>query len=136
MKTENLAVIAIALLAYYKLFGKSDAEKQAEKDLEEIKNKPLPRANELPTIVNAEAQAIAERQYEAMNRIGTDENELFRSLVNLNGADLRLVYEAFGVRNYYAFRDPLNLLSWYARELNRTELTRMKIIWYKSGLTF
>jgi hypothetical protein len=136
MKPENLAVLAVAVLAYLKLFGKSDAEKQLEKDLDEIKSKPLPRPNELPTIVNAEAQAIAERQFAAMNRPGTDEGDLFRSLNGLNGADLRLVFQAFGVRNYYLLRDPLNLFGWYARELNREELLRMKIYWYKSGLTF
>lgn len=136
MKPENLAVAALAILAYLKLFGKSAKEKELEKDLIEIRNKPLPRPNVVATITMAEARAIAERQFIAMFRIGTDEDELFRSLNNLNGQDLRLVFEAYGVRNYFNFRTPLNLFGWYARELDRTDLMRMKIIWYKSGLTF
>jgi hypothetical protein len=141
MKTENLLIGIVAAFAAFKLFGKSKADQQQQINVDEIKNKPLPippgqSAPPAPTLTRAEAQAIAERQYIAMWRPGTDENELYRAIAYLNGADLRLIYELFGRRNYYAMRRPLDLFGWYAEELTRAELDRMRIVWYKSGLTF
>lgn len=136
MKPENIAVLGVLALAYFKLFGQSAEEKQFDKDITDLKKKPLPRQGEQPTISMAEAKAIAERQYIAMNRPGTDEDELFRSLNGLNGADLRLVFEAFGVRNYFTLRRPLNLFGWYVEELSGYDLKAMRIYWYKAGITF
>lgn len=136
MKNQLFPVVVFGSLLYlFVKLTKTADQQQFEKNLDTIKNKPLPRP-EQPTIVPAEAKAIAERQYIAMNRPGTDEDELFRALNGLNGADLRLVYEQFGVRNYYTLRRPLDLFGWYVEELDRGELDRMRVYWYKSGLTF
>jgi hypothetical protein len=141
MKPENLIIAVVAAFAAFKIFGQSAADRQQAINIDEIKTKPLPippgqTQPPSPTLTRAEAQAIAQRQYIAMWRPGTDEAELYRSINFLNGADLRLVYETFGIRNYYNFRRPLDLFGWYTEELDRTELDRMRIIWYKSGLTF
>lgn len=141
MKPENFIIAIVAAFAAYKIFGRSAADQQQAINVDEIKNKPLPippgqTQPPGPTLTRVEAQAIAERQFIAMFRPGTNEAELYRSLNFLNGADLRLVYETYGIRNYYNFRRPLDLFGWYTEELTRTELDRMRIIWYKSGLTF
>lgn len=141
MKPENFLIAIVAAFAAFKIFGRSAADKQQAINVDEIRNKPLPTPPgqtqpPAPTLTRVEAQAIAERQYIAMFRPGTDEAELYRSINFLNGADLRLVYETYGIRNYYNFRRPLDLFGWYTEELTRPELDRMRIIWYKSGLTF
>jgi len=141
MKAENLIIALAAAFIGYKLFGKTDEEKAHDQQVKELLKKPLPippGQNQAPPakLTAAEARAIAERQYIAMNRPGTDEDELFRSLNGLNGADLRKVFEAFGVRDYYTLRRPLNLFGWYVEELDIAELSAMRIYWYKAGITF
>lgn len=141
MKPENLLLTIAGVLLGIKLLSKSPEEQAHDEIIRELKNKPvpnLPGTNRppVPTLSKAEAKAIAERQYIAMNRPGTDEDELFRSLNGLNGADLRMVFEAFGLRNYFTLRRPLNLFGWYVEELDPTELSAMRIYWHKSGITF
>lgn len=140
MKPENIILALIAGFAAYKLFAKSPDEIAHEAAVKDLFKKPLPKAPGKPapvaTLSKAEAKAIAERQYIAMWRPGTDETELYASLNALNGADLREVYAAFGRRNYYNFRRPLDLFGWYVEELNPAELDRMRILWFKAGVTF
>jgi len=98
----------------------------------------------------AEAKTIADGQYNAMQGKGTYEQSLYSGVSNLNGAQLQLVYQAFGKR------DGKTLFEWYADELcdnffcgywyqdtvpncttwsdNCTELEFMRAIWQKSGL--
>lgn len=135
------AVLVLGGLWLFKSLTKTSDEQNFDRNLNEIKNKPVPipprqTLPPVPTITAGEALAIAQRQLLAMDRPGTDENELFRSLNGLNGADLRLVYEQFGIKNYYAFRKPLDLFGWYVNELSRLELDAMRVYWYKSGLKF
>lgn len=136
MKTIDLAIVGgIAYLAYRILKPKDQDQTRFDQNLQEVINKPTPRPDPA-TITAAEAKAIAERQYLAMNRPGTDEAELFRSINGLNGKDLQLVYAQFGLRNYYNFRRPLDLFGWYVEELDQDELKRMQVYWFKSGLRF
>ena len=136
MKTADLAIIGgIAYLAYKIFKPKSQDQIRFDKNLVDVINKPTPRP-EPATITGAEAKAIAERQFLAMNRPGTDEDELFRSLNELNGKDLQLVYAQFGLRNYFTLRRPLDLFGWYVEELDQDEYKRMQLYWYKSGLRF
>lgn len=136
MKTIDLAIYGgLAFLAYKLLAPKSQDETRFDRNLVDVINKPTPRP-EPATLTAAEAKAIAERQYIAMNRPGTNEDELFRSLNVLNGKDLQLVYQEFGLRNYYSFGRPLDLFGWYVEELDADELKRMQLYWYKSGLRF
>jgi hypothetical protein len=58
-----------------------------------------------------QAKMIADGQYVAMNDSGTDEDALFTPLLNLNGAQLALVFEKYGVKQ------GKNLFEWYAEEL-------------------
>jgi len=141
MKLENVALLAFGIFAAAKLFGKSAEDLEHEAVIKDLKTKPIPpppgqTAPPVPKLSKAEARAIAQRQFLAMNRPGTDEDELFRSLNGLNGADLRQVFEQFGRRNYYTGRRPLDLFGWYVEELDPAELSAMRIYWYKSGVTF
>jgi len=136
MKTLDLLIIGgLGFLAYRILRPKDQDETRFDRNLVEVINKPTPRPDPA-TLTAAEAKAIAERQYKAMNRPGTDESALFASLNGLNGKDLQLVYQEFGLRNYYTGRRPLDLFGWYVEELDSEELKRMQLYWYKSGLRF
>jgi hypothetical protein len=132
---KDLAVFVLAGIAAGFGIVKYQSQIEAKRRAREISTKPLERPDP-PTLSRAEAAAIAERQYKAMNRPGVNTNELFTSLNRLNGADLRQVYDAFGMRKYSLFTGPLDLLGWYVNELNYQELNRMRIIWYKAGVTF
>jgi len=141
MKPENLILAIAAAFVGIKLFGKSADEQAHDQAVKDLLKKPLPvppgrSQPPAPQLSAAEAKAIAERQYIAMWRPGTDEGELFRSLNGLNGADLRQVYAQFGRRNYYNFRRPLDLFGWYVEELTPAELSEMRLIWRKAGVTF
>ena len=57
------------------------------------------------------AALIADQQYQAMEGVGTDEETLFNTLVALNGSELNLVAQEFGVR------DGKNIFQWYSEEL-------------------
>ena len=104
-----------------------------------------------PAIDQFEAQAktIAQGQYNSMKGFGTDENALFDALVDLNGAQLCKVYQAYGVK------EGKDLFGWYQDELGRgafstmvhpdipgcesvfdgcSESTMMATLWEKSGL--
>lgn len=134
-KMKNLGLFVLAGIAAGFGIIKYQSLIESKRRVREISTKPLERPDP-PTLSRAEAAAIAERQYKAMNRPGVNANELFTSLNRLNGADLRLVYDAFGMRKYSLFTGPLDLLGWYVNELNYQELNRMRIIWYKAGITF
>lgn len=92
------------------------------------------------TITGTEAAAIAQKQFSAMADLGTNEDLLFSSLRNLNGADLIKVYNAFGTKSYAASGSwfgvgyPLDLFGWYTEELGSSDLAKMRSIWNKSGL--
>tara|TARA_R100000149_G_C5847757_1_gene117502 strand:- start:231 stop:809 length:579 start_codon:yes stop_codon:yes gene_type:complete len=118
----------------------------------------------MPSISIAEAGNIANIQYNAMQGGGTDEMALFSSLCGLNGADLILVAQEFGIRDdktifqyyYYELCSSINYLTGclgYGDDENFTcgvpqcqvglfgvggcsELEMMKGIWVKSGLQF
>lgn len=98
-----------------------------------------------------EAQNFANAQYAAMDGLGTDEDALMVPLLSLTGAQLIMIYEAFGVR------DGKSLFQWYSSELdsyvitggtwydetlancnsyfdNCSQIEAMRDIWAKSGL--
>ncbi|MHA7109355.1 hypothetical protein ACRTDU_04465 [Sunxiuqinia elliptica] len=86
-----------------------------------------------------DADSIAEKQYYAMWRIGTNEVDLFNDLKTLTKKQLIQVFEAFE-HHYYGLGGglipgiPLNLFGWYAKELTKPEKVRMREIWGKTGL--
>lgn len=150
MINNNLGYLFLAGVGLY-IFNQLRGNAEASARSEEIDLKPVPvppNQAEAPkaTITTAEATAIAQKQLIAMDQYGTDESLLFGSLRGLNGADLRLVYKAFGIVNYSdrlgtreripIFGQKLDLFGWYVQELDKTELGSMRILWYKAGVTF
>jgi hypothetical protein len=133
MKDWQFALIAGALGSYFLL--RNSGKYDFEKNVRDINAKPLPR-QAVSNLTPAEAGAIAERQHKAMNRPGYNGNDLFSAINDLNGAELRQVYEAYGLRRYSWFVGDKDLFQWYVLELSRPDLSRMKILWYKAGLTF
>jgi len=73
-----------------------------------------------------EAFNFANSQYASMEPYGTDEETLMYPLTSLTGAQLVMVYEAFGVR------DGKNLFQWYASELDSWTLTGG--VWYEESI--
>lgn len=133
MKDLTLVVAGGAIAAYflYRNAGNIDFTKKVD----EINKKPLDRPDP-SMLLDVEAAAIAERQHKAMNRPGYDRGALFGSIQNLNGAELRQVYEQYGTRKFSWFVGDRDLLQWYVLELSPSDLQRMRIIWFKAGLTF
>ncbi len=80
-------------------------------------------------------QAV-EQTLAAMRGMGTDSDVLFNIVENLNGSELVLYYNAFGVQTYENFlfgSEPLDLFGWYYKELDRDELLRMSNLWKSKG---
>lgn len=100
-----------------------------------------PKDKSSAKITKTEAAAIANKQHSAMADLGTNEQLLFDSLKGLNGADLVLVFDAFGQKNYAATGSwfgagySLDLFGWYSEELDGSDLAKMRAIWTKSGLS-
>lgn len=89
----------------------------------------IPTGNEIATF-REQARFIADQQENAMRGCGTTEEALFSPLISLNGWQLAMVAEEFGMRNYepcafWELSDNLNLFGWYLRELSDNSLTGM-----------
>ena len=98
------------------------------------------------------ATNIAGRLFQAMEGGGTDETALYEPLEKLTGAELRYVFEAFGIREdkdlFQWFDDELNDNSgWYVVSSDNiegctswwdqcSEREAMVSIWKKSGLQY
>jgi hypothetical protein len=98
----------------------------------------------------AEAQTLAQGQYNAMKGFGTNEEGLFVPITELNGAQLCKVYQAYGIK------EGKDLFGWYQDELASStlinvvtydkiegcetyadfcsEIDAMRSVWSKSGL--
>jgi len=86
---------------------------------------------------------VADSQFLAMDKYGTDEDLIFKSLEGLNAEDLKLVNKYFGKRCSRIYLLPgvsqcispyLNLFEWYSQELDASDLEKIKAIWFKTGL--
>ena len=102
----------------------------------------------------AEAKTLAQGQYNAMKGFGTNEQALFTPLLDLNGAQLCKVYQAYGVKQgkdlFGWYQDELGSSNWIPFESANlwdesvegcetytdfcTETDAMRAIWNKSGL--
>ena len=108
------------------------------------------------TITDNEATLIADKLQFAMEGYGTDETAMFNALQCLNGKSLQKVFVEFGQRSYNG--NKIDLFGWFSQELTNNvfsslvyynscvsgcttymdsckELSYMKKIWQKSGLT-
>lgn len=117
------------------------------KKLDEEDKKILDKGQKSGALTQTEAAAVADVQLAAMNRWGTDEKTLFESLQNLSPYALRQVFVEFGNKWYdvhfgvesyswYPYAKQLSLFGWYYNELNKTQISEMRKLWAKSGLTF
>ena len=85
-----------------------------------------------------QAITLAEQQYSAMAGWGTtDFNGMYNSLRNVNGKGLQMVAQQFGVKTHGTFnKEDWNIFQWYNYELSGNQLSQMRNLWDKSGLTF
>jgi hypothetical protein len=84
---------------------------------------------------------IAHEQHEACYMVfGTDTNRLFKTLEGLSDSELKQVFAAFGMRSYFlngrifSMGEKLNLIQWYDKELTKSELRKMYLVWRGTGL--
>lgn len=134
-------VILIAMLVFRKdlksLLGGDDNEaplqtqEQAEDQVESMTEAGGPNDGSVVTdALRAEfmgtAEAIAESQFQEMNSYFIDEVGLLNQLYTLNGAQLRLVFEAYGAKQWTPTLGAptyLNLFQWYAERLDSSTWT-------------
>jgi hypothetical protein len=74
----------------------------------------------------SQATLIAQGQYTAMQGNTTDETALFNALIPLNGAQLAMVFEKYGVK------EGKNLFQWYADELCDS-MWCGSLVWYNDA---
>ena len=150
-----LIILAIRYL-YRSIKDSREEEKEAKRrqqDVQDLVNTTAPEDNSVsdenfkPVATN-----IAGRLFNAMEGGGTDEKALFEPLENLTGAQLRDVFEAFGVKEdkdlFQWFDDELNTNSWLYVVTSDSiegcsswfdqcsEREAMVSIWKKSGLGY
>jgi hypothetical protein len=80
---------------------------------------PAPETNTgQATISNTKAGSLAEKLYDAMESCGTDEDAIISVFDQLqNSADVNLVYQKFGLRNYGCVTGCCgNTYSWYGTD--------------------
>jgi len=144
----KIAVLVIVGFYGYKMFFKNGflglnkgSKKEAETE-EEKKQIINTISNEINTskvsVGNVEAEQIADLLYNAMNRIGTDEDAIFSALDGLGTEDFAVIFTKFGVKDYsdggspsklmYALNaySSLNLVEWFNRELSKKHYNRLK----------
>lgn len=147
MKPQQVEIVKVAVIGGVALFAlkkisdffKQTGGKSAEEKTNDIEKLPID-ANKLqflPTVYDS----IADNQYWAMNRAGTDEAALFESLKNLNTEDLKAVYKAFGVRRpttgmytNIPVGQASDIVTWYVSELSGSDLADMRKIWANTKL--
>lgn len=141
----GIAAMAILLVikSFFKKDKKNDAEKQREKILKELNDSVTSGETVAPTISTSQAEVIAQGQLDAMAWFGTDSiDSMTLPLKKLNGTDLILVYDAFGLNRYFGagrssyLGTDLDLFGWYKEELDNEELNKMRSVWAKSKLPF
>jgi len=86
-------------------------------------------------IDNAKANQIAESLYNSMQGYGTDWDSIALVLLQLNKADLIMVYNSFGLRKYYFWESGSDLMSWFRYELSGDKLQSMRLLWASAGFT-
>lgn len=78
----------------------------------------VPTTNDVASF-DDQAQVIADSQHAAMQGFGTNAQALFNQLLSLEGWQLVMVAEKFGVRPYsnILWSQDLNIFGWYDQEL-------------------
>lgn len=92
------------------------------------------------TITNTQALQIANRVHSYMSDIGTDQMDILKALVNLNGYSLQKVFTEFGKRKYFLTGHgqflglDRDLFGWFERELDDAHLLAAKRIYERANL--
>jgi hypothetical protein len=126
--------IAVSLIFVIRLFKKSPEQLKTELDNLPIEDSHL-------TMSDYAALSYANRLFMAMNRLGTDENEIFEIFENIHSqSDYNLVKQKFGIKPYdgWALADTFmakkffstekNLYGWLSAELSVLKLRKLKDI--------
>ncbi|MBK7362997.1 MAG: hypothetical protein IPJ01_11935 [Micavibrio sp.] len=133
----------IGFMAYKKL-SKTDAEKDAEESLKDT-NKDLKNLTKYqkPSYLPSQYGAFGDSLYEAMNGMGSDENEIYDVFRKMkNTMDVLLLIQAFGIRDYtddrvFVFNvKPMNLNQWISVELKTSEKEELNKILSSKGIKF
>lgn len=138
----GVVVLVIVLAKLFKKKPKDDISNTQVVTKKTIKNIPTRDNTFVSNITDTQAANIAKTLFNSMKWIGTDEQAMYDVLKDVNGEGLKLVAAAFGEPKYSAFGyspylgTRTNIFGWFQAELNENELTKMKKIWYKSGLDF
>lgn len=84
----------------------------------------IPEADEIDAF-RPQAKIIADQQESAMQGFGTDESALFDPLIGLNGWQLAIIFDEFGIRSYSSTfgTEDMNIFQWYDQELSDQCLT-------------
>lgn len=87
---------------------------------------------------NINHTSIAEKQYNAMYGIGTNETLLFAPYEkhNLTTSDLELIYQKFGKQKPRLSQTPKTLTEWYQKELSGKKLKLIRAYWQNSPRAF
>jgi hypothetical protein len=90
------------------------------------------------------AADAAARMLAAMDRYGTDEEEIFDLSESLTPKQMKLTYQIFGLKPYSGYgqgmpgidwyKDKIDLFGWFRNELNEAELQKLRSIWEKSEM--
>jgi len=97
---------------------------------------PAPETNTgQATISNTKASSLAEKLYDAMEECGTDEDAIIEVFDQLqNNADVNLVYQKFGLRNYGCVAGCCgNTYSWYGDDKDLAGWLREEAYCYHIG---
>jgi hypothetical protein len=104
------------------------------------------KLNQVPEDLNHYSR-IAESLFNAMKGVGTKETEVLEQIKNLNGDELKAVYNAFGKRNYSLFGHDgmltewnilgvqLDLYGWFKKEFSRPELDKIRAVYLQNNVT-
>ncbi len=133
----------------------SERKQQFEEDTKDIDSLKTNDNSRNPTILVADARAIADFLFQQMKGFGgVNSNEysaMYNALLKLNGKDLQMVYKAFAIRprsnitgettttgfTKVGLGEELDLFGWFNRELKNTnQLQNMRQLWSKSGLAW
>jgi len=141
INVKNIALAAGGTILAGILFRSLFSTRKARVQVQTI-NLPVTPVGISPS----EADVLAQGQFAAMNKMGTDDiDEMTAQLENLTANDLKKVFNAFGRPCYngwtecvgidrYLGGQDLNLFGWYNEELTDSEKEKMRAVWRKTGL--
>lgn len=144
---ENYIVgtlIFLSVLSLIWVFKRIFKKKTIDRQTAAVTQIPAADGSMKSSITLQQAIQIAKQQFDAMNRGGTYNVTIFKSLEGLDGKSLQMVWDAFGKPSYFMIGKspfswlgtPLDLGGWYVEELGGKDIEKMRQIWKKAGISF